>query len=313
MRHQRDAFITEVFTRAKVDNDIFLLSADFGAPALDAFREELPGQFIHCGISEQNMVDLAAGLALDGRRVFCYAMAPFVSLRCLEQHKCSAGIMNLPVCTVVAGVGLGYADAGPTHYATEDLACLRAIVNSHVMTASDAEIARLLAADALDRPRFSFVRLDRQPSTDLSPAARIDDVRRGFRIMRDGRRLAIVSHGFMLGKALEPFDNAGGKGNGLTDIAVIDLIQTKPIPDAFMDYIAKCDAVLTIDEQTPCGGLAAAVLESMADKGIVKPFYRLMLPERYFFENGGRGKLLELAALSKRDIEKKIESIVGAA
>ena len=309
MRHQRDAFITEIFTRAKADDNIFLLSADFGAPALDAFREELPEQFIHCGICEQNMVDLAAGLALDGRRVFCYAMAPFVSLRCLEQHKCSSGIMNLPVCTLVAGIGLSYADAGPTHYATEDLACLRAIVNSHVLTASDPEIARLLAIDALDRPQFSFVRLDRQPSIDLSPAARIEDVRRGFRVMREGHRLAIVSHGFMLGRALEALD----KASDLHDVAVIDLIQTKPISEMFVDYISKCDAMLTIDEQTPCGGLAAAVLEAMVDKGIFKRFHRLMLPERYFFENGGRARLLELAALSQRDIAEKIKSIFADA
>ena len=61
------------------------------------------------------MIDLAVGLTLDGNTVFCYAMAPFVSLRCLEQHKCGASIMDLPIITIVAGVGIGYADAGPTH------------------------------------------------------------------------------------------------------------------------------------------------------------------------------------------------------
>ncbi|MFI5023544.1 MAG: transketolase family protein [Alphaproteobacteria bacterium] len=308
MKHQRDAFITELFDRAKGNKDIFLLSADFGAPALDQFREQLPEQFIHCGISEQNMVDLAAGLALDGRQVFCYAMAPFVSLRCLEQHKCATGIMNLPVCTLVAGVGLGYADAGPTHYATEDLACLRAIINSHVLTASDAEVARLLAIDAIERPRFSFVRLDRQPSADLLPVAKIDDVRRGLRIMREGKRLAVVTHGFMLGRTLEAI------GQDLFDgVAVIDLVQVKPIPSELLDHISRCDAILTIEEQTPSGGLGAAVLEAMVDGAVVKPFYRLTLPEQYFFDNGGRAKLLELAHLSPQHIAEKINAILAAA
>jgi len=308
MKHQRDAFITEIFDSARKNKDIFFLSADFGAPALDTFREQLPQQFIHCGISEQNMVDLAAGLALDGRQVFCYAMAPFVSLRCLEQHKCSAGMMNLPICTIVAGVGLGYADAGPTHYATEDLACLRAIINSTVLTASDAEIARLIAADAVARPRFSFVRLDRSPGADLSPEAKIADVREGLRVMRQGRRLAIITNGFMVARTLD----ALGPHSSL-DVAVIDLIQAKPVPQKLADHISKCDAVLTIEEQTPCGGLAAAVMEAMADWGMLKRFHRLTLPERYFFENGGRNKLLEIAQLSALNIADKVKTIMAAA
>jgi len=305
MRHQRDAFITAVFEGAKANKDIFLLSADFGAPALDQFRDQLPQQFVHCGISEQNMVDMAAGLALDGRQVFCYAMAPFVSLRCLEQHKCAAGVMNLPVCTIVAGVGLGYADAGPTHYATEDLACLRAIVNSHVVTASDAEVARLLAVDAMSRPKFSFVRLDRQPCPDLTPAIRLEDVRRGFRIMRRGKRLGIVTHGFMLGRVLEVLEQSA-----MADVAVADLIQAKPISNDFVDFISACNRIVSIEEQTPCGGLGSAVLEALADNGMVKPFSRLTLPERYFSENGGRMKLLELGNLAPKNLADKINQLL---
>ena len=93
MKFQRDAFIDVIYDAAQIDNSIFFLSADFGAPSLDQFRQNLPNQFKHCGISEQHMIDLAVGLALDGNKVFCYAMAPFVSLRCLEQHKCGASIM----------------------------------------------------------------------------------------------------------------------------------------------------------------------------------------------------------------------------
>ena len=70
---QRDALINKIFDEAQKDSDIIFLSADFGAPALDKFRKELPNQFIHTGISEQNTIDLASGLALDGRKVFAYA------------------------------------------------------------------------------------------------------------------------------------------------------------------------------------------------------------------------------------------------
>jgi transketolase len=310
MMFQRDAFISELLQRAKRDPDIFFLSADFGAPALDAFRDELPEQFIHCGISEQNMVDVAAGLALDGRKVFIYGMAPFVSLRCLEQHKCASGLMNLPVCTIVAGVGLGYADAGPTHYATEDLACLRAIVNSHVLTASDARIARAIAEDAVRRPRFLFARLDRHTSPDFEPAGSVDDVVRGFRILKTGSRLCVISQGHLLHAVSRAIEDLGRPA---ADVAIVDMISSKPIPRDFLRYLESFEAVLAIEEQTPSGGLSAAILEAMADAGMLKPFQRMTLPERFFYENGGREALLKLADLTPATIGARVGQILGQA
>ena len=81
-RLMRDAVIDTIYTAAKEDNDIIFISADLGATSLDKFRRSLPSQFIHAGISEQNMVDLASGLALSGKKVFLYAMAPFITARC---------------------------------------------------------------------------------------------------------------------------------------------------------------------------------------------------------------------------------------
>ena len=153
--------------KPKKNKNIILLSADFGAPALDKFRKNLKSQFIHTGISEQNMINVAAGLALKKKKVFVYAMAPFVTLRCLEQHKCCSSIMNLPINTIVAGIGLGYADAGPTHYATEDQASLRSLIKSKVYTVSDSISAEKLAEYLLEKSEFSFARLERLPVIDL--------------------------------------------------------------------------------------------------------------------------------------------------
>ena len=303
MKFQRDAFIEVLTDAAKKDKNIYLLSADFGAPALDRFREEIPDQFIHCGISEQNMIDVAAGLALDGRRVFCYAMAPFVTLRCLEQHKCSSAIMKLPICTIVAGVGLGYADAGPTHYATEDLACLRAIVGSTVLTASDADNARLLAEDALNRPRFSFIRLDRAALKTHGHTS-ANDVFNGYRLIGPGRQLAIVTNGSMVGKTLEAIESLDDVDE---EITVIDLFQVKPFSKMLAAKLSFFRRVLVIEEQTPCGGMFGAVLEALANFGAFIPVEHLCLPERYFFENGGRDKLLSIAGLGQEDIADKIK------
>ena len=77
----RDTVIDTICDAAEIDKDIIFISADLGAASLDRFRRNLPDQFIHAGISEQNMVDLASGLALSGKKVFLYAMAPFITAR----------------------------------------------------------------------------------------------------------------------------------------------------------------------------------------------------------------------------------------
>ena len=158
---QRDAFINEITNKLENDKTIYFLSADFGAAALDKLRERFPKNFLHCGISEQAMLDISTGLALDGNKVFVYAMAPFLSLKSIEQTKCGAGLMNLPICLISVGIGLGYADAGPTHYSTEDFACYRAIVGSTIYTPSDVPSTLLIVKDVLKNPKFSYVRLDR--------------------------------------------------------------------------------------------------------------------------------------------------------
>ena len=259
MKFQRDELINCIYDFACNDKSIYFLSADFGAPALDKFRENLPRQFIHCGISEQHMIDLAVGLALEGNKVFCYAMAPFVSLRCLEQHKCGASIMKLPIMTIVAGVGFSYADAGPTHYATEDLACLRAMIGSHVYTASDGLAAEKIVEKLLKEPEFAFIRLDRNPSKDYEPKVTSEDVDNGYRIIGNHEnRLAIFTSGFLVGKILSIINN-----ENLDDkFIVIDLIKQKPFP-SLNKVLASFKKILIIEEQTSFGGLSSALLEYM--------------------------------------------------
>ena len=100
------------------------------------------------------MLDIATGLALD-KKVFVYAMAPFLSLRAIEQIKCGPGLMNLPITIISTGIGLGYADAGPTHYSTEDLACLRSISGNTIYTPSDNLTVKLIVQNILNNPEFS--------------------------------------------------------------------------------------------------------------------------------------------------------------
>ena len=302
---QRDAFIEEITKQLEKDKKIFFLSADFGAAALDELREKYPKNFLHCGISEQAMLDIAAGLALEGNKVFVYAMAPFLSLRSIEQTKCGAGLMNLPICLLSVGIGLGYADAGPTHYSTEDFACFRAIVGSSIYTPSDVPQTRLIAKEMLKKPEFSYIRLDRGVLPDINPKISEDDFKNGYKIFGEvnNKKIALISHGKMFHNCLEICNNQPN------NYISVDLFRSKPFPESLPKKILSCKGIVAVDEQSPSGNLASCIFEGFSNQNYYPKIVSKSLPEKYVFENGGRDYLLNKFGLSNDDILKAAQKI----
>jgi len=295
---QRDAFIQEITKKLSKDKSIYFLSADFGAAALDELRKLYPKNFLHCGISEQAMLDIAAGLALEGNKVFVYAMAPFLSLRSIEQTKCGAGLMNLPICLISVGVGIGYADAGPTHYSTEDFACFRAIVGSNVYTPADVASSVLIAQDILENPKFSYVRLDRDALPDILPKITSNEYKKGYKIFGkiDKKKIGLISHGKMTHKCLEIQKKESER------FFCVDIFRSKPFPENLYKDISSCKGFIVVDEQSPSGNLSSCVFEGFGQQNYFPKIISKSLPEKYVFENGGREYLLDLNGLSINDI-----------
>ena len=300
----RDAFIDEVYEYATRDRNIIFITADLGAKALDRFRRDLPGQFFHLGICEQNMIDVAAGLAQNGRIVFVYAMGPFVTLRCLEQIKVALASMHLPCCIVGNGVGYSYDDAGPTHYATEDVACMRSIAGCEVLTVGDTWSARLTARRSCTDPGLRYVRLDRA----FLPDAHVEGDDRlwndGITVVAPGEKTLLLAYGFMLQRALEVRSLLAESAPAP---AVADLFRTTPIRgDVLRSLTAPFDRLVPIEEHFLSGGSGGAIAEAMADHGISKPLMRIAIPDQYRFDNGGRRYLLELVGLDVRTMADRV-------
>jgi transketolase len=266
---QRDSFISVIHAQAERDKDVMFLTADFGAPALDAFRAALPYQVIHCGISEQNMIDLAVGLALSGKRVYTYAMSPFY-LRAAEQLKLAA-IHGVPITVVSVGAGLSYAGSGPTHYATEDIAVYRTLVNCDLYTVSTANMAAVLAAQ--EPKRMRVIRLERGWLPELYPHF---SYLAGF--VGNTQHLAC---GYLV-------HWLKARGTDVTDV-----YQQKPIPDSLVQNLRTYDSVYTYEEQYREGGFGAAIIEALSDYHDRPRIFRRALPSRAIYENGTRDQLLE--------------------
>jgi transketolase len=302
----RDAFINEIYEQACKDPKIYFLSADLGAQALDTFRQDLSKQFIHCGISEQNMIDVAAGLALAGETVFVYAMAPFVTFRCFEQIKVALATMKAPVCIIGVGVGFSYDDAGPTHYATEDISCMRSLAGIEILSPTDTQSTVMAAREACINPKLRYIRLDRKHLPDIYPLNDNTFYNRGFAEIKKGKDLCIVSLGLMTHRALEVANELKSKD---LDVGVVDIFRVKPFNSSELFALLKqYSAVVTLEEHFLSGGLGSIIAEEACDLRFQKPILRLGVKDHYYFENGGRERVLTLAGLDNASITERIKN-----
>lgn len=298
MKLQRDVFLDEVNKKLEKDKNIYVMSADFGAASLDYTREKFRENFIHCGISEQAMFDIGTGLALEKKKVITYAMGPFISLRALEQIKCGPAMMNLPMTILSVGIGLGYADAGPTHYATEDYACLRAIGGTSIYTASDNLIAKQIAENVIDNKDLNYVRLDRHPTENIEFEPNQFNFEDGFRIFGkyEKNKNAIISHGRILSNCV-----ASIKENH-EQFYLVDLFKSKPISKKLVELLNSTKKIIVVDEQTQYGNLSSAVQSELSKYDLYPMIKNISLPDEYVFQNGGRDNLLAKYNLDEKSI-----------
>lgn len=258
----RDMFWDRIHEEMKDDPQIFVLTADFGAPALDRIAADFPDRFVSVGISEQNLVNVAAGLALEGRRVIAYAIAPFF-LRCAEQIRINLAMTNqfrpMNVTLVGVGVGFSYVVSGPSHHALEDLSVLHNFPGLRIITPSDS-ISAGAAAELTRQPGLRYLRFDSQVLPDIyDDKFRFPDC--GYTVLRKGGKnpAVLIGSGAMTGIALQISER-------LPDCKVIDLFD----PDADLRAeLADCSRIYTMEEGVlGRGGVDSSIRQACMEKKV---------------------------------------------
>ena len=306
----RDVVIDKIHNAARKDKDILFISADLGAAALDDFRSELPDQVIFAGVSEQNMVDLASGLALSDKKVFLYGMAPFITARCYEQVKCVIASMHLPVTLIGVGVGLGYDHATLTHFTPEDVACMRSLNGIEILSPSDEESATIMATEAINNPAFRYIRLERKAQDHIYHGEFSKALGQGFAQLGEGRDVAIVACGYMLHKALKAQKILADKD---VSAGVIDLFRIKRVNvTGLSEILATYSTLLTVEEQQLEGGFGSAVVEALVDRNSFKPVKRLGIRDGFVVVNGDRDTLHDLYGIDTPHIVEAALTLKGS-
>jgi transketolase len=298
----RDAFVRELTRIAIEDERVVVLTADLGIGLFDEISEAAPGRFLNVGIAEQNMVGIAAGMALAGRRVFVYSIAPFVTSRPHDQVRVDVAYHQADVTIVGVGGGVAYGSLGPTHHAIEDLALMRALPNMTVIApGSPSEAASATRALAEHRgPAYLRLAKNGEPECLADEPFRIGVARS----LGSGSDLTICTTGAMLPSALEAADRLTAVG---IDAGLLHMPTVKPLDVAALaDALQSAPLLVTLEDHTLPGGFGSAVAEAVVDHGLGGRMLRLGIPDCFAPVVGSREHLLALYGLSPAGIVDSI-------
>ena len=286
--------------------DIVVLDADLSTSTMTSFfAREFPERFVDCGLQEQNMVAIAAGLAASGRIVFASTFAVFAICRCFDQLRLCISQPNLNVKIVATHGGISVGEDGISHQAIEDLALSCALPSFTVVVPADAiETAQAVRAAAGTYGPF-YIRLSRPKTPIIYPE--------GYRFtlgkavtMRQGKDATIIATGIMVAKALEATDILVTQD---IDCRVINMHTLKPLDEAAIVRAAsETGAIVVAEEHLAQGGLGSRVAQIVAKEKPV-PIEFVNLGDRYAM-SGKAEELLERYGLTAGHIEESVRSAV---
>jgi len=302
----REAYGKTLVELGKENKDIIVLDADLSPSTMTHFfAREFPERFFDCGLEEQNMIGIAAGLAASGKTVFTSTFAIFASCRCFDQLRICLSQTGLNVKVVATHGGITVGEDGISHQAIEDLALYCSLPGFTVIVPADAiETAEAVKVAAATYGPF-YIRLGRPKTPLVYPASYQFTLGKAV-IMRQGKDATIITMGIMVAKALEASASLAKKG---IECSVVNMPTLKPLDeDAIIKAATETGAIVVAEEHLAQGGLGSRVAQVVAGKKPV-PMEFVNLGDRYAM-SGKADELLQRYGLTAKDIVEAVQSVV---
>ena len=263
----RKSFTDTLLALAKEDKDIVAVTTDArGSVTLGDFAKELPGQFVECGIAEQDAVGIAAGLAHSGKKTFVCGPACFYVARSLEQVKVDLAYSRNPVTILGVSGGVAYGALGTTHHSLHDMAVLRCFPGMSICLPCDARQTAKLVKILVDYPQACYVRVGRAAVPDVYADDNFPFEVGKANLLMDGKDLTIIA----VGETVYHAQQAGLELAKLGISArVLDMAWIKPCDrEAVLAAARETGRIITVEEHSKFGGLGAMVCEILSEQPV---------------------------------------------
>ncbi len=260
----RESYGNSLVELGKKYDDFIVLDADLAAATkTGVFKKAFPDRFYDCGIAEQNMISIAAGIAATGKKVFASSFAMFAAGRAFEQVRNAVCYPHLGVniCATHAGISVG--EDGATHQCCEDIALMRTLPGMTIINpADDIETKKALEA-AYNHDGPTYIRLGRFATPVIFDEDYDFEIGKGV-TLKDGDDITIIATGLMVGEALNAYEILKEKG---INARVINIHTIKPIDrDIIIKAAKETGKIVTVEEHSVIGGLGSAVCDVVCDE-----------------------------------------------
>jgi len=300
----RATCLKQVHALAKRDGRVVFIGSDLSPGLLADMKREMPERWFMEGITEQNVVGMAAGFAMEGFIPYVNTIATFITRRCYEQVAVDLCLHDLPVRLIGNGGGLVYAPLGPTHLAIEDIAIMRALPNMAVVAVVDAQEMTAFMQTSLDWPHPIYIRLAKGGDPIVSRQENGFTIGKAIpmRAARGRGAVALMATGVMTTNCLAAAEILARDG---IDASVLHLHTVKPLDaTAVLEHADGAALVVTVEEGVGTGGLGSAITDTLVEKlGRGMPaMRRVALPDAFPHHYGVQEEQFELYGLAPEQI-----------
>ena len=301
----RKAIIEEVYRIMKENKNSYFLTGDLGYNTLEKIEKDFPNRFINVGVAEQNMIGIASGLALSGKKVFVYSIIPFLIMRCYEQIRNDICYHDLDITLLGSGSGLTYGILGSTHFALEDIAILRPLPNMTIFSPADEIDARLGIKFSANFYHPLYVRIGFREEAKIHQHPYDFKLGKGV-VIQKGKDLVFFVTGTLMEEVIKA-TKIIEEEKGLTS-TIVDIHTIKPLDkELILKEITGKKIVITVEEHGKIGGLGSAVSEILS---VAKKPVRLVIigTEDQFIQTiGTRSYLRKNLQLDSQGIINKLK------
>jgi transketolase len=299
----RTGIIKAIQDLMRKDESVYFLTGDLGYSVLEEIEKEFSKRFINVGIAEQNLIGIASGLALSGKKVYVYSIIPFITMRCYEQIRNDICYHNLNITILGVGAGLSYGVLGPTHFALEDMAIMKVLPNMTIFSPADETEAVLGIKELYKAQKPVYFRIGKKQEPVVYEKPYNLKISKG-NIITKGKDITIFSTGPILSEVIKAVNILKSKR---ISACLIDIHTIKPIDKNLIVQESKFKKhVFIIEEHSAIGGLGSAVLEVTSN---IKNFPNTTLigtADRFIKDIGTQNYLRQITGLSSSKIIDKI-------
>lgn len=306
-RATREAFGATLVELASEGVDVVAVEADLSKSTTTAtFADSYPERFFNVGIAEQNMIDVAAGLAVAGKVAFTGSFAVFATGRAYDQVRNTVCYSNLDVKIAPTHSGITVGPDGGSHQMLEDIALMRVLPGMRVLVPADHNAAKAALRLAATTPGPFYVRLGRVAAEDVYPEGFELELGRAY-VLREGTDVTIAACGVEVAEALKAAELLAEQG---VSAEVIDIACVKPLDvDTIVASVAKTGRIVTCEEHSVLAGMGSAVSEVLSEVCPV-PTRRIGVAD-VFGTSGEPAELLEHFGLTAEHIRRAALELIG--